>query len=191
MKHRTLGLAGEDTMSGISFCAVCDGAFYAGRDTAVCGGGNTALQDTLYLADICRHVYLIHRRAEFRGDPILVDALKKRENVTILTDTVVDALLGDTSLSGLLVRNVLTGETQELSVNGLFEAVGQQPQGKLATDLSIADNSGFIPSKEDCLTSAPGVFAAGDCRTKEVRQLTTACADGAVAALAACAYCNT
>jgi thioredoxin reductase (NADPH) len=178
-------------MAGISFCAVCDGAFYTGRDTAVCGGGNTALQDAIYLADICRHVYLIHRRAEFRGDPILVDALKKRENVTLLTDTVIDTLLGEESLSGLLVRNVLTGEAQELSVNGLFEAVGQQPEGKLAATLSIADASGFISSKEDCLTSAPGVFAAGDCRTKEVRQLTTACADGAVAALAACAYCNT
>ena len=90
MKHRTLGLVGEDTMAGISFCAVCDGAFYAGRDTAVCGGGNTALQDAIYLADICHHVYLIHRRAEFRGDPILVETLKKRENVTILTDTVID-----------------------------------------------------------------------------------------------------
>jgi len=191
MKHRTLGLSGEDSMAGISFCAVCDGAFYADRDTAVCGGGNTALQDALYLADICRHVTLIHRRSEFRGDPILVEALKKRENVTILTDTVIDALLGRESLSALLVRNVLTGETKDLSVSGLFEAVGQQPEGKLATELSIADSSGFITSKEDCLTSVPGVFAAGDCRAKEVRQLTTACADGAVAALAACAYCNT
>lgn len=191
MKHRTLGLAGENAMAGISFCAVCDGAFYAGRDTAVCGGGNTALQDAIYLADICRHVYLIHRRAEFRGDPILVDTLKKRENVTLLTDTVIDTLLGEESLSGLLVRNVLTGEMQELSVNGLFEAVGQQPEGKLAAELSIADTNGFIMSKENCLTSVAGVFSAGDCRTKEVRQLTTACADGAVAALAACAYCNT
>jgi len=190
MKHRTLGLPGEDAVAGISFCAVCDGAFYAGRDTAVCGGGNTALQDALYLSDICRHVSLIHRRAEFRGDPILVDALKKRENVTILTDTVVDALRGEGSLSGLLVRNVVTGKTQELPVDGLFEAVGQQPEGKLAVALAIADSSGFIPAKEDCLTSAAGVFAAGDCRAKEVRQLTTACADGAVAALAACAYCN-
>ena len=190
MKHRTLGLTGEETMAGISFCAVCDGAFYAGRDTAVCGGGNTALQDAIYLADICHHVYLIHRRSEFRGDPILVETLKKRENVTMITDTVIDALLGEGSLSALLIRNVLTGTTQELPVSGLFEAVGQQPEGKLAVALSVADDSGFIASSETCLTSVPGVFAAGDCRTKEIRQLTTACADGAVSALAACAYCN-
>lgn len=190
MKHRTLGLPKEDSIAGISFCAVCDGAFYTGRETAVCGGGNTALQDALYLADICRHVTLIHRRAEFRGDPILVDKLRERSNVTFELDTVVDELLGEDALTGLLLRNTVTGETKELPVNGLFEAVGQQPEGKLAAALAIADESGFIPVGEHCVTEVSGVFAAGDCRTKEVRQLTTACADGAVAALAACAYCN-
>lgn len=190
MKHRSLGLDREDTLPGVSYCAVCDGAFYTGRDTAVCGGGNTALQDALFLADLCRHVTLIHRRSEFRADPILVEALRKRENVTILTDTVVDALLGESALSGLRVRNVLTGITQELPVNGLFQAVGQQPEGALAEALGIADRVGFIPAGEDCLTPASGIFAAGDCRAKEVRQLTTACADGAVAALAACRYCE-
>jgi len=190
MKHRTLGLPKEDSIAGISFCAVCDGAFYAGRDTAVCGGGNTALQDALYLADICRHVTLIHRRAEFRGDPILVDKLRERSNVTFELDTVVDELLGENALTGLLLRNTVTGETKELPVSGLFEAVGQQPEGKLAAALAIADDGGFIPVGESCVTEVSGVFAAGDCRTKEVRQLTTACADGAVAALAACAYCN-
>ena len=190
MKHRSLGLPGEDTLSGVSYCAVCDGAFYAGRDTAVCGGGNTALQDALFLSDLCRHVTLIHRRSDFRGDPILVEALKKRNNVTFVLDTVVDGLLGDGALSGLKLRNVQTGETTDLPVDGLFEAVGQQPERKLAAALSIADESGFIPAGESCLTTVPGVFAAGDCRAKEIRQLTTACADGAVAALAACAYCN-
>ena len=190
MKHRTLGLPKEDSIAGISFCAVCDGAFYTGRDTAVCGGGNTALQDALYLADICRHVTLIHRRNEFRGDPILVDKLRARENVSFELDTVVDELLGGDALTGLLLRNTVTGETKELPVSGLFEAVGQQPEGRLASALSIADESGFIPVGEHCVTEVSGVFAAGDCRTKEVRQLTTACADGAVAALAACAYCN-
>lgn len=190
MKHRTLGLDREDTLPGVSYCAVCDGAFYSGRDTVVCGGGNTALQDALFLADICRHVTLIHRRSSFRADPILEDALRKRENVTILTDTVVDELLGASALTGLRVRNTVTGATEDLSVNGLFQAVGQQPEGALAQSLGIADETGFIPSGEDCLTSVPGVFAAGDCRIKEVRQLTTACADGAVAALAACRYCE-
>lgn len=190
MKHRSLGLDREDTLPGISYCAVCDGAFYAGRDTAVCGGGNTALQDALFLADICRHVTLIHRRSEFRADPILVEALRKRSNVTVLTDTVVEALLGGAALTGLRVRNVLSGDTRELPVCGLFQAVGQQPEGALAAALGVADGSGFIPAGEDCLTPVPGVFAAGDCRVKEVRQLTTACADGAVAALAACRYCE-
>lgn len=190
MKHRTLGLAGEDTMAGISYCAVCDGAFYAGRDTAVCGGGNTALQDALFLADVCRHVTLIHRRNEFRADPILVENLRKRENVTFVLDTVIDALLGNGSLTGLRLKNTVTGDVSELEVNGLFQAVGQQPEGALAQALNVADNTGFIPVGEDCVTPAAGIFAAGDCRTKEVRQLTTACADGAVAALAACRYCG-
>ena len=190
MKHRSLGLEGEDTMGGISYCAVCDGAFYAGRDTAVCGGGNTALQDAIFLADVCRHVTLIHRRSEFRADPILVETLRKRENVTFLLDTVVESLLGDSALIGLKLKNTVTGETSELRVDGLFQAVGQQPEAALAQALGVADGSGFIPAGESCTTTATGVFAAGDCRVKEVRQLTTACADGAVAALAACQYCG-
>lgn len=190
MRHCSLGLAGEDTLSGVSFCAVCDGAFYKGRDVAVCGGGNTALQDALFLSDLCRHVTLIHRRSGFRGDPILVEALKKRGNVTILTDTVVEALLGENALTGLLLRSTATGELAELPVDGLFQAVGQQPEAVLAQALGAADNAGFVPAGEDCVTTVSGVFAAGDCRTKEIRQLTTACADGAVAALAACRYCG-
>ena len=190
MKHRSLGLEGEDTLAGISYCAVCDGAFYAGRDTAVCGGGNTALQDALFLADVCRHVTLIHRRSEFRADPILVDALRKRDNVTFLLDTVVEALLGDSALTGLKLKNTVSGEITDLAVNGLFQAVGQQPEGALAQALNVADETGFIPADESCVTPAAGGFAAGDCRAKEVRQLTTACADGAVAALAACRYCG-
>lgn len=190
MKHRTLGLPREDEIAGVSFCAVCDGAFYKGRDTAVCGGGNTALQDALFLADLCHHVTLIHRRDEFRGDPILVDALQKRANVTILLNTVVEALQGECALTGLLLKNTLTDEQTELAVDGLFEAVGQQPEGALAQSLGVADSIGFITAREDCLTSADGIFAAGDCRVKEIRQLTTACADGAVAALAACRCCG-
>lgn len=190
MKHRSLGLAGEDTLSGVSFCAVCDGAFYEGKDTAVCGGGNTALQDALFLSDLCRHVTLIHRREAFRGDPILVEALEKRKNVSFLMNTVVEALRGQDTLTGLLLRHIDTGEKTELTVDGLFQAVGQQPESALARTLGAADETGFLAAGEDCLTAIPGVFAAGDCRAKEVRQLTTACADGAVAALAACRYCK-
>lgn len=190
MKHRSLGLAGEDTLPGVSFCAVCDGAFYEGKNVAVCGGGNTALQDALFLSDLCRHVTVIHRRSQFRGDPILAEALQKRENVSSRMDTVVEALQGETALTGLLLRNVITGEESKLAVDGLFQAVGQQPEAVLAQSLEVADNTGFVPAGENCLTAVPGIFAAGDCRVKEVRQLTTACADGAVAALAACRYCE-
>ena len=190
MKHRTLGLPGEDAMGGISYCAVCDGSFYKGRDTAVCGGGNTALQDALFLSDICRKVTVIHRRDEFRGDPILVEQLKKRPNVDFAMNTVVTGLLGDGSLSGLALKNTVTGEESQLAVDGLFEAVGQLPEKKLASSVAEVDEAGFVPAAEDCLTSAAGVFVAGDCRAKEVRQLTTACADGAVSALAACKFCD-
>ena len=190
MKHRTLGLPGEDTMAGISFCAVCDGSFYQGKDVAVCGGGNTALQDALFLADLCRHVTVIHRRSTFRGDPVLVQALQKRTNVSFAMDTVVTALLGGGVLTGLSLRNAATGAETSLAVSGLFEAVGQLPETSLSAALTPVDAGGFIPCGENCVTSAAGVFAAGDCRAKEVRQLTTACADGAVAALAACNYCK-
>ena len=188
MKHRSLGLPGEDTLAGVSYCAVCDGAFYQGKDVAVCGGGNTALQDALFLSDLCRHVTLIHRRAAFRGDPILVDALKQRENVSFALDT---EIVGLGSREGALESLELQGRDgrrETLAVSGLFEAVGQQPQDALSRQLGLADEGGFLPAGEDCRTGKDGIFAAGDCRVKSVRQLTTACADGAVAALAACAY---
>ena len=190
MKHRTLGLPGEDTLAGISYCAVCDGAFYAGKDVAVAGGGNTALQDALFLSTICRNVTVIHRRDAFRGDPILAEALAKRENVTLRMNTVITALRGQDALTGLVLRDKVTGAELELSVSGLFQAVGQQPQTQLAASLGLTGADGFLPAGEDCVTAAPGVFAAGDCRAKSVRQLTTACADGAVAALAACGWCE-
>ena len=190
MKHRTLGLPGEDTMAGISFCAVCDGSFYQGKDVAVCGGGNTALQDALFLADLCRHVTVIHRRSTFRGDPVLVQALQKRTNVSFAMDTVVTALLGGGVLTGLSLRNVVTGAETSLAVSGLFEAVGQLPETSLSAALTPVDAGGFIPCGENCVTSAAGVFAAGDCGAKEVRPLTTACAAGPVAALAARNHCK-
>lgn len=189
MRRRTLGLSGEDALAGVSFCAVCDGAFYAGRDAAVAGGGNTAFQDALYLADICRHVTLIHRRDSFRADPILVERARGRANVTLLPSTVVEGLEGEDHLTGLTVRNTATGDVSHLPVSALFEAVGHLPEGRLAQALGIpVDGAGFIAAGEDCVTPAPGIFAAGDIRAKSVRQLTTACADGAVAALAACSF---
>ena len=191
MEHRSLGLPLEDTLPGVSFCAVCDGAFYAGKDVAVCGGGNTALQDALYLSGICARVTLIHRRDVFRGDAILLDTLRQRENITILPNTVIEALCGPKTLTGLTLRNTLSGEVSRLPVSGLFQAVGQIPQTALIAPLLLPDREGFLPAGEDCRTVRPGIFVAGDCRAKSLRQLTTACADGASAATAAIQYLET
>ena len=191
MNHRTLGLPDEDMLSGISYCAVCDGAFYEGKHVAVCGGGNSAVQEALFLSEICAHVTLIHRRNEFRADPILVDKVLAKSNITVLTDTVVEALESkDDALCGLLLRSKLTQITTSLSVDGLFEAVGHIPETALAAKLGITEENQFIHADESCKTTAEGIFVAGDCREKTVRQMLTACADGAVAALAACEYCG-
>lgn len=190
VKHRMLGLPGEEelTGSGVSYCAVCDGAFYKGGCTAVVGGGNTALQDALFLSQYCKKVYLIHRRSSFRGEERLVNAVKRKGNVELALDSVVESLEGGGTLTGITVKNVVTGETKALAVDGLFVAIGQNPDNTAFKKLVNLDTDGFIIASEDCQTSAKGIFAAGDCRTKEVRQLTTAAADGAVAALAACRY---
>ena len=184
--HRHLGLAREETLAGISYCAICDGAFYKGKDVAVVGGGNSAVQSALLLAELCRHVTLIHRRAEFRCEPVLLDRLQKAQNVSIRTGGVINALLGEEKLSGLEVQ---FGEKKEtLLADGLFVAIGQTPANGPFQTLVKLDQEGYILAGEDCKTSAEGVFAAGDCRQKQVRQLATAAGDGAVAGLAANAY---
>ena len=191
MNHRTLGLEGEDYLSGISFCAVCDGAFYEGRNVAVCGGGNSAVQEALFLSDLCAHVTLIHRRNEFRADPILLDKVYAKNNITVLTNTVVDGLESkDDALCGLTLRNVESGAVTSLPIDGLFEAVGHLPETALAAKLGINGEHGFVHADESCTTSVDGIFVAGDCREKKIRQMLTACSDGAIAALAACDYCN-
>ena len=185
-KPRMLGVKREEELvgSGVCYCAVCDGAFFAGQDVAVCGGGNAALQDALLLSETCSHVTLIHRRADFRGEQRLVEALKERENVTLMMNARVTALLGDGELSGIEVEQ--DGISQKIEVTGLFVAVGHQPDNGIFAELMALDGAGYAASGEDCATKSAGVFAAGDCRAKGVRQLTTAVADGAVAALAAC-----
>ena len=172
---------------GVSYCAVCDGAFYRGLTTAVVGGGNVAVADAQYLSRICEKVYLIHRRDAFRGDARDVEKLRQKTNVEFVLNATVTALLGDDSLSGLEVTDKLTGEKKELKVDGLFIAIGQMPDNQAFRELAALDSAGYIVAGEDCRTKTPGIFTAGDCRTKNVRQLTTAAADGAVAALAACA----
>ena len=187
-KPRMLGVEREEELvgSGVCYCAVCDGAFYAGRDVAVCGGGNSALQDALLLSETCRRVYLVHRRAGFRGEQKLVEALKERENVEFVLNARVTAFLGEEELSGLLLEQ--NGEGRELPVEGVFVAIGHQPDNRAFAAYLDLDGKGYAMSGEDCLTPTPSLFVAGDCRTKTVRQLTTAAADGAVAALAACEF---
>lgn len=190
VSHRRLGVGREDALvgAGVSYCAVCDGAFFKGSDVAVIGGGNTALQDALFLSDFCGQVYLVHRREELRGEEHLVQALRERKNVDFVLGSVVSELLGEEALEGIKVKNKETGAEKTLSVEGLFIAIGQKPNNEIFDELVKLNEYGYILASEDCMTSMPGVFAAGDCRTKEVRQLTTAAADGAVAALAACRY---
>ena len=187
-KPRALGLPREKELmgSGVCFCAVCDGACYKGQRVAVNGGGNSALQDALLLSDYCERVYLIHRRADFRGEAKLVEALKARANVELMLEAEIKALLGEDELTGIVVEQ--RGETRTLPLSGLFVAIGHAPDNARFKTVMELDEKGYAVSGEDCLTGTPGVFTAGDCRGKQVRQLTTAVADGSVAALAACEY---
>lgn len=189
--HRHLGLEGEEELvgRGVSYCAVCDGAFYNGRRVAVVGGGDTALQDALFLSATCAHVTLIHRRDQFRGEEKLVRQLQGCKNVDILLSHVSVSLESlDGELRGVALRDLKTGEEFNLAVEGLFLAVGQEPHNGQFASLIRLTPGGYVDAGEDCCTNVPGVFVAGDCRVKEVRQLTTAVGDGAVAALAACKY---
>lgn len=188
--HRHLGLEGEDDLvgMGVSYCAVCDGAFFSGRDVAVVGGGDTALQDALFLANSCRHVTLIHRRDEFRGEQRLVEQVEKRENISVLYSHIVEELCSENGeLSAIVVKDLKSGESRTMALAGLFAAVGQAPQSAPFAQL-VATQGGYYDAGEDCCSNAEGVFVAGDGRVKTVRQLTTAVGDGAVAGLAACKY---
>ena len=190
-RHRRLELPGEGELTGhgLSYCAVCDGGFYAGCTVAVAGGGDSALQEALLLSDLCEKVYIIHRRDAFRGDAEKQKRLFARENVVSVTPMNVVALeQSDGELTGVRLRHAITGEEQTLAVDALFVSVGQVPELTAFSNVLPLTGEGYADLDENCISPAPGVFAAGDCRRKTVRQLTTAVADGAFAALNACRY---
>ena len=190
VKHRMLGLPGEEELvgNGLSFCAVCDGAFYAGQDVAMIGGGNSALQEALLLSEVCNKVTVVQNLAFFTGEKKLADALTAKENVNVIFSAVVAEYLSENgTLTGLRIREE-NGNEQVLKVDGAFLAVGLAPENDAFASLADLNNWGYFASGEDCTTKIPGIFVAGDCRSKTIRQVTTAAGDGAVAAMAACRY---
>ena len=179
--HSRLGVPGEDELrgKGVSYCATCDGAFFRGKEVAVIGGGDVALGDAIYLSKFVKKVYLIHRRDQFRGAKSLADEAASKENVTFLYDTVVTNINGSEKVTGVETLNKKTGEKGTLAVDGVFIAVGTTPNANGISGLPETDEKGYIKAGEDCATSIPGIFAAGDLRTKKLRQVITAAADGA------------
>ncbi len=190
--HRHLGLEGEErlTGNGVSYCAVCDGAFFRGQSVAVIGGGNSALQDAVLLAEGCEKVYLVQNLAYLTGEERLQKILRDRPNVEIILSSVVDRLVGNEGLRSIEIRNSENGERRALTVDGMFVCIGQQPENEPFADRVSLNKWGYINAGEDCIPvgAGEGIFAAGDCRSKTVRQVTTATADGATAALAACRF---
>ena len=189
-ENRKLGLDEEDRLvgRGISYCATCDGNFYRNKTVAVVGGGNTALEDALYLADLAAKVYLIHRRDSFRGEATTATKLMERPNVEIVYNSNVTRLIAEKRLTAIEVTNNVDGSERTIELNGLFVAVGRIPENQNFASLVTLDEAGYVLAGEDCHTSTPGIFAAGDNRVKLLRQLVTATADGAMAATEAIKY---
>lgn len=182
-ENRKLGLYGEDKLvgKGVSYCATCDGNFYKGKTVAVVGGGNTALEDVIYLAELCEKVYLIHRREEFRGDEVSVAKVKELKNVELVLSANVREILGEEKVEGLEVE-LKDGERKEIKVDGVFFAIGYEPQAGIFADSVELDEKGYIKTKDGVHTSAEGIYVAGDVRKKDLKQLVTAASDGAIAA---------
>lgn len=189
-RHRHLGLENEEKFigEGISFCAVCDGAFFKDKTVALIGGGNSALQEAILLSETSKKVYVVQNLDFLTGEPQLQKILSKRENVEIILGTVVDSIKDGDSFSGITVKRVADGVKTELALDGMFVAIGLVPENEPFANVADLDGWGYIASGEDCTTKTEGVFVAGDCRAKAVRQVTTAAADGTIAAIAACRY---
>ncbi len=189
VKHRQLGLSNENALvgNGVSYCAVCDGAFFAGQTVGVVGGGNSALQEAVLLSDICEKVYVFQNLSYMTGEKKLVEILEGKDNVEFMTDVVISELKGEKELTGITLTHTTEGE-KEVSLNGLFVAIGLEPKNDVFGEFVSLDSNGYFDSDESCVTKTKGIFVAGDCRKKNIRQITTATADGATAALAACRY---
>ena len=191
VKHRTLGLPGEQELvgNGISFCAVCDGAFYTGQNVAMIGGGNSAMQEALLLSEVCNKVTIVQNLSDFTGEKKLAQALAEKQNVEVLFNTVVTGYQTENgALVGLELHNDQTGATSAIKVDGAFLAVGLMPENDAFAQFAALNDWGYFDSAEDCRTATPGLFVAGDCRSKRIRQVVTAASDGAIAATAACMY---
>ncbi len=188
-KHRMLGIKDEEKYvgEGISFCAVCDGAFYKNKTVAVVGGGNSALQEAILLSDLAKKVYVVQNLDFLTGEKKLSDQLYKLENVEVITGVTVESFVGDSELKGIVIKDS-AGESRELSVDGLFIAIGLIPQNEAFINVIELVGRGYAVIDETCESATRGIFVAGDCRTKKIRQVTTAASDGAIAALAACDY---
>lgn len=189
-QHRHLGVPNEEKFigDGISFCAVCDGAFYKDKVVGLVGGGNSALQEAILLSETAKKVYVIQNLDELTGEKRLQDILHTRANVEIITGTVVASVLDGDTFRGIVTHRVADGHEQEMPLDGLFVAIGLVPENGPFAHVMALDKAGYADAGEDCLTHTEGIFVAGDCRRKAIRQVTTATADGAVAAMAACRY---
>ena len=189
-QNRKLGLTNEDKLigKGVSYCATCDGMFFKDKAVAITGGGNSAIDDALYLSDIAKEVFVIYRQKDFRIDSLNLSKLKEKENVTFILNTNIVNINGKEKLESIILKNNDTDEETTLNIDGLFIAIGHIPVSSMCNSLIDTDEKGYIISKEDCKTNIDGIFASGDIRIKDIRQLTTACSDGTIAALNACKY---
>lgn len=187
---RKLGVSGEEKFSGlgVSYCATCDGAFFKNKEVAVVGGGDVAVEDAIFLARLCKKVYLIHRRDELRAVKVLQDKLFNLDNVEILWDSVVEKIDGEQQVNNIIVKNLKLGEEKTISLDGIFIAIGTLPNSDILKDYVKTDTQGYILADETCKTSLEGVFAVGDVRKKPLRQIITAAADGAVGVYSAEQY---
>lgn len=191
--RRKLECEGENRLTGhgVSYCATCDAAFYKNKQTAIVGGGNTALEDALFLSNNCSKVFLIHRRDTFRGEKVLIDAVKNKKNIEILYNTIVEKINGDKTVESIEINDIKNNIKKTLNLDGIFIAIGLKPENDIFKEQINLDNSGYIISDENCKTNINGIFVAGDTRTKLLRQIITAASDGAISAFQASNYINT